>query len=280
VTEESLSAAYRRNVPASAHLSEETCLALVDGTLAPPEREAALDHVTRCETCARVYQGLLEFDRESRALRAPAASAPRARRSFYVPTSIAALLVMGVAAALFFRPPPPAPAGEGPTTSATSVSRGVSAEPIELLPVRVSESRALILRRPGGSSEAFLKEFNLAIEPYRSGHFIEAVDGLAALGTRFPDAPEPPLYEGVARLLSNSPGVGPAAAIGPLDRAVRLAKGSEWLPDAEYYAARARLASGREDEGRQILVRLCAASGPYQTQACRAAGRTAPGRGR
>ena len=276
VNEDQLSAAYRMNPPAAAHLTAEMFESLVEGTLPAPEREAAQDHVTRCEMCAKVYQGLLAFERESGALRAPAASPLRARRSpFYWPASIAALLVMGVAAALFFRPPP-APLGEDPATPAATASRP---EPIELLPVRVSEARALILRSPGRGSEAFLAAFNQAIEPYRSEHFPEAAERLVALGTRFPDAPEPPLYEGVARLMSNNGGAA-AAAIALLDRAAQLAKGSEWQPDAEYYAARARLAGGREDEGRQTLVRLCVASGPYQAQACRAVGRRTPGRDR
>ena len=114
----------------------------------------------------------------------------------------------------------------------------------------------------------FLEAFNLAIEPYRAGRFPEAAASLADLGATFPDAAEPPLYEGVARLLAGHPD----AAMAPLGRAARLASGTEWLPDAEYYGARAGLAAGR-DEGRQTLVKLCATSGPYQSQSCRAIAR-------
>jgi hypothetical protein len=272
MSDDTFSSAYRLSEPPSPHLTEETWEALVDGTLAASEREAAQEHVTRCDACAKVYQGLAMFERESRALGAPVRSVSPGFAPFrYWPASIAALLVMGVAAGLLYRGSPPAPINAPMPAPATTEAR---AEPIEPLAVRVAESRALINRSPGGTSQAFLAEFNSAIEPYRSGRFAEAAERLAALGTRFPDAPEPPLYEGVARLLSHNPGAADAA-IGPLDRASQLAKGSEWQPDAEYYGARARLAAGRE-EARPTLVRLCTASGPYQSQACRALGATAP----
>ena len=151
-----------------------------------------------------------------------------------------------------------------------TVADAMRAEPIEPLAVRVAESRALVYRRPGADSQRFLEAFNQAIEPYRAGRFPEAVTRLAGLGAAFPDAAEPPLYEGVAQLLTGDTN----AAIASLDRAAPLAKGSEWQADAEYYGARARLAAGR-DEGRQTLLRLCAAPGPYQSQSCRAAGATA-----
>jgi hypothetical protein len=269
MSDEKLSSAYRLTEPPSPHLSEETWETLMDGTLSPPEREAALEHVTRCEACATVYRGLLLFERESRALGAPGRSVARGAAAFrYWPASLAAILVMGVSASLIYRGSRPAivdPSVPAPATTERP------AEPIEPLAVRVAESRALVYRRPGRSSEAFLEAFDRAIEPYRRGRFADAAEGLAALGKSFPDAPEPPLYEGVARLLSGPPG----AAIGPLDRATLLAKGSEWQPDAEYYGARARAVAGREG-GRETLVRLCAASGSYQSRSCRALGAVAP----
>ncbi len=269
MSDEKLASAYRLAEPPSPHLTEETWEALVVGTLSASEGDAAHEHVTRCEACTRVYQGLVMFERESRALSGPGRSVLPFRAAHgYWPASIAAMLVMGVTAGLLYRGSPP-PSINTPVPAPTITER--RAEPIEPLAVRVAEGRAVVYRRPGGNSQAFLEAFDRAIEPYRDGRFAEAADGLAALAMTFPDTPEPPLYQGVAQLLSEQPD----AAIGPLDRAMLLAKGSEWQPDAEYYGARARLAAGRE-EGRPILVRLCAASGPYQSQSCRALGAAAP----
>jgi hypothetical protein len=75
--ESDVSAAYRGLEPTTAHVSEETWEALMDGTLASAKREAALDHVVGCHTCATVYRGLVMFERESQTLGAPAhANAP------------------------------------------------------------------------------------------------------------------------------------------------------------------------------------------------------------
>ena len=54
MTDEKLASAYRLAEPPSPHLTEETWEALVDGTLSAPERDAAQEHVTRCDACAKV----------------------------------------------------------------------------------------------------------------------------------------------------------------------------------------------------------------------------------
>ncbi len=260
-----LASAYRGTAPPSSHLTETAWEALLDGTLPAAEREAAREHITRCAACATVYQGLAMFAIESRALGASARSGSPFRTSLRSwPASIAAMLVIGAAVGLLYRGARPAPGDESAPTTTAAPLRVEPIDPIEPLAVRVAQNRAVTNRGPV-SNQVFLEAFNLAIEPYRAGRFPEAATSLADLGATFPDAAEPPLYEGIARLLAGQAN----ESIAPLDRALGLASGTEWLPDAEYYGARARLAAGR-DEGRQTLVKLCATSGPYQAQSCRA----------
>ena len=265
MNDDRLASAYRGTAPPSSHLTETAWEALLDGTLPAAEREAAREHITRCNACATVYQGLAMFERESRELGAPGRVVSPFRISLRSwPASLAAMLVIGAAAGLFYRSARPSPGDGSALPTTVAVARVDSIEP---LAVRVAQSRAVTNRGPV-SNQAFLEAFNLAIEPYRARQFPAAATRLADLGGTFPDAAEPPLYEGVARLLAGDPD----AAMAPLDRAARLASGTEWLPDAEYYGARARLAAGR-DEGRQTLVKLCATPGPYQSQSCRASAR-------
>jgi hypothetical protein len=95
MNDEKLASTYRLAEPPSPHLTEEAWEALVDGTLSASDHEAAQDHVTRCEACATMYQGLLMFERESRELGAPGRSVSRFRAPLgYWPASIAAMQVM------------------------------------------------------------------------------------------------------------------------------------------------------------------------------------------
>ena len=241
------------------HLRSDEAVAAAAGDVNPP-------HLLVCSRC----RGEVALLRSINADLTRDNAARRWMHAWLVPTAVAAVLLLGVGLARYAARDRGAgvPAHASMRPEATIVQR---TDPVEPLPVRVAESRALVYRRPGVSSQPFLEAFNRAIAPYRAGRYPDAANRLAELAADFPDAPEPPLYEGVAQLLSGRPD----AAIGPLERATLLAQDSEWQPDAEYYDARARLASGR-GEGRQTLVRLCANSGPYQSQSCRALGAAAP----
>jgi TolA-binding protein len=260
MTDDPLAGAYRGLPSPAGHLTEEVWERFLDGELDGTGGEAAVDHITRCAECAAVYRGLLAFERESAPLRGRGRPAPRIAAVW----RWAAAAAVGAIAILAARMPTgTAPPVRHPSPVATT--RLSAAVPT--LPVRVAEERAVVYRGRASDSAAFLKAFDAAITPYRRGDYGEAAVRLAGLAARFPDAPEAPLYEGVA-LLS----MGRASeAAERLARAESLATGTEWAPDAEYYAARARLEAGRP-QGRATLERLCASSGPYRQASCDAIG--------
>jgi hypothetical protein len=257
-----LSAAYRALPPPEGHLSEEAWERLLDGAMTGPEREQAVEHVTRCAECAQVHRGLAAFTRASADLHDEGAL-----RRGAVPVwrwaGVAAAAVAALSVALWRTPG--GSVAPLPSASATAIP-AVSPAPllaIAPLPVRVAQDRAVTFRGREEDSRAFLEAFDHAVEPYRERRYGDAAARLAALGKRFPSAPEPPLYEGVALLMAGRA----AEAADRLGRAERLAAGTEWAADAGYHAARARLAAGR-DEGRAELDRLCASPGPYQKASC------------
>ena len=262
MTDDPLARAYQANPAPGEHLSDEAWEHFVDGTLIGAEREGAIEHITRCAECALVHRGLVAFERDSAALH----GADATRRSAPVWRWAGPLAAALAAVTIFVARPrvANAPSDVTPSSSPSPVP-AVVAPPVAVapLPVRVAQDRAVVYRGRGEDVTAFLNAFDEAIAPYRSGRYLDAVESLAALGARFPDAPEPPLYEGVALLIAGRA----AEAADRLARAERLAAGTEWAPDAEYYSARARLAAG-QGEGRATLNRLCTSPGPYHQPAC------------
>jgi hypothetical protein len=265
MTDDRLARAYQAIPPPADHLSEEAWERFLDGTLSPAEREAAVEHITRCAECARVYRGLVAFERDS----APLHGRDANRRSASA-WRWAGPLAAALAAVTLFVPRPRvanAPSDVTPSSPPTPVAAVVAPpDAVAPLPVRVAQERAVVYRGRG-EDQAFLKAFDEAIAPYRQGRYADAVAPLAALGSRFPTAPVAPLYDGVALLLAARPAEGGVR----LAEAERRAASTEWAPDAEYYSARARLENG-QSEGRATLNRLCASPGPYHQPACDALG--------
>jgi Putative zinc-finger len=274
MSDDRVARAYQAIPAPDGHLSEEAWERFLDGELAGPEREAAVHHITRCPECARVHRGLVAFEGESGPLRSQHARKGPAAVWRWAGAAAAAL----AAITIFVARPRIAQAPSGEVTSPASAPAASVALPslstaVAPLPVRVAQDRAVVYRGGGDDPAAFLKAFDEAIAPYRSGRYADAVASLAALRARFPEAPEPPLYEGVALLMTSRT----AEAGERLARAERLAAGTEWAPDAEYYSARARLQNG-QSEGRATLNRLCASPGPYRQPACDALAPPSPSR--
>src|SRR5207244_768298 len=108
----------------SPHLTEEAWDGLADGTLSASARDAAQEHVTRCEACAMVYRGIILFERESRALGAPGRSVSPFRAALrYWPASIAAMLALGVTVSLLYRSSHPAITKAPPPSPVTTEAR-------------------------------------------------------------------------------------------------------------------------------------------------------------
>jgi len=270
MTDDHLSRAYQAIPPPTGHLSDEAWERFLDGTLSTAEREAAVDHITRCAECARVYRGLVAFERDS----APLHGEDAKRRSASTWRWAGPLAAALAAVTIFVARPRVANAPSDVTPSRSPSPAAVVAAPsvaVAPLPVRVAQDRAVVYRGRGEDPAAFLKAFDEAIGPYRQGDYEEAARRLAALGAAFPSAPEPPLYEGVSLLMAQRP----APAADRLAEAERKAAGTEWAPDAEYYSARARLEKG-QSEARATLNHLCASPGPYHQPACDALATSSP----
>jgi hypothetical protein len=262
MTDDHLSRAYQAIPPPTDHLSDEAWERFLDAALSPAERDAVIDHITRCAECARVYRGLVAFERDSAPLHGRDAgrrSASTWRWAGPLAAALAAVTIFVARPRVANAPSSVTPSGS-PSPVAVVVAPPVAVAP---LPVRVAQDRAVVYRGRGEDPAAFLKAFDEAVGPYRQGDYEEAARRLAALGAAFPGASEPPLYEGVSLLMAGHP----ASAAGRLAEAERRSAGTEWAPDAEYYAARARLEAGQY-EGRATLNRLCASPGPYHQPAC------------
>jgi hypothetical protein len=271
MSDDRIARAYQAIPAPDGHLSEEAWERFLDGELAGPESEAAVDHITRCPECARVHRGLVAFERESGPLRGRDARKGPAPAWRWAGAAAAALAAVTIFVA---RPRiAQAPSDDVTTPRSAPAVVAVPSSTIAPLPVRVAQDRAVVYRGGGEDPASFLKAFDEAIAPYRSGRYADAVASLAALGARFPEAPEPPLYEGVALMMAGRT----AEARERLARAERMAAGTEWAPDAEYYASRARLENG-QSEGRATLNRLCASPGQYQQPACDALAPPSPSR--
>jgi hypothetical protein len=114
-----------------------------------------------------------------------------------------------------------------------------------------------------GSIASYLSALGEALQPYNRGAFDEAVQKLAALEDRYPDAVEPSFYRGVSQLFLNQPAVARAS----LERARKLG-GAALVSDIEWYLAVANEREGRIQAAASLLADLCAGESPYRNRSC------------
>lgn len=115
-TDRALQDAYRSLVAASPggdHLDAEAWDAIAANTLDPIRRDAAFDHVVACDSCTRIWRGImaLQADAEQeRLIEAPSPSRTASSwRTQLVPLAAAAALILVVGAAWLVRPSGPEP---------------------------------------------------------------------------------------------------------------------------------------------------------------------------
>lgn len=113
-----------RTRPTQPHPGEEAWERLAMGELAASERDALMDHVTRCFDCGEVYRGLQELEREARAFDP---GVPRRQRTGVASpvwySGLAAAVAVVVASALSFWSNRPAPGpGEDVLRSAPAIA--------------------------------------------------------------------------------------------------------------------------------------------------------------
>jgi hypothetical protein len=228
---------YREGMkaPTTPHLTDEMWEALAMGEMPAAARDTAMDHIVSCAACSTTYRALRDLEQGASALDAPIVPRATERPAYTKWYALAATLAVIVIGATTYRmagPPgttdPPPQASQRPTPTRQPRPAIAKAE------VRVSAERSLRVRGAQGDGQ-FLDDFATAIVPYREDRFAEAARTLADLAAKYPDASEPPFYQGVALLLSGNA----AAAVAPLTRAETLAPPS-LKPDILRYLAEAR----------------------------------------
>jgi TolA-binding protein len=267
--------------------------------LGPEDRDAFEAHYFSCEACFDRLQTVL-------ALRAELASAPAAahapapaadgwpRRWVLVP--LGGALVLGAAAALWFRtpvpakpeatitrvPPPAASPAAPPSTVArdntpqpqaarqeaqppASVPARPAAPPVVALSVlaRVDPPPYVPVALRGARDEA-AEKFDAAMRLYAAGDYAGAAPGLRAAADLKPDAPRAWFFLAACELLR---GNADAAAAG-LERTIQLGD-SPYLEEAHFYLAKARLRQGRMNEARAELQRAMSQHGRLEQESRR-----------
>jgi hypothetical protein len=199
----------------------------VNGQLDPADTAAVVDHVASCGACAEAWR--LARDLEPETIASSPIPFPKKRRpsAAWPLLAAAAILVLAIGAWPLFRgtPAPAAPVANAVAPAPSSAPAPASAPvpeqttaalspAIEKAPVVLSASRVLVFRSQA-SADPFVKDFAVAIAPYKQDHYPEAITRLDALARKYPDADEPPFYLGVSLLIVSRP----ADAVAPLRRA-------------------------------------------------------------
>ncbi len=137
-------------------------------------------------------------------------------------------------------------------------------------PLRLPLSSTMVMRGQSTSGNtAYLNSLGTALKLYFQANYTESILQLSELAKLYPQAVEPPFYEGVAQLLLGNP----LASIKPLEQAQGI--GGEALnDDIAWYLAIARERSSRWPDAIKLLSPLCANDGPYRSAACAALGKS------
>jgi hypothetical protein len=244
-----------------------------------PEESAreVLAHVARCASCRLLAADLAAWEgpelspheqeqiwRRVHGATAPAPvqGAARPVRRWAWPAAAAALFAVVVPAyVLLTGDPAPGPGSGGPSPRTPSPPAAVLA--LDKLTVRTPPGAAIVWRDGGATFEGDLRQ---ALDAYETGDLVAAVRLLDALSVKFPQAPAPPLYLGVARLLQGRPVEATPALL-----AARARGGTFWAPHAEWYLAVASERAGDPRRAAELLRRLCRGDSEYAARACAAA---------
>jgi hypothetical protein len=152
--------------------------------------------------------------------------------------------------------PPPEDVATRPTTPPAPVF----ALTLEKPPVKLSLS-ALTWRGAGDNPlPAALKP---GLDAFRASDYVAANRELTQVAARFPQAVEPPFYQGVSRLFLDDA----AGALHSLSAAARLADPS-FAADVTWYLAIAAERTGKKEEARTHLSALCKGGSERAPAAC------------
>jgi tetratricopeptide (TPR) repeat protein len=142
---------------------------------------------------------------------------------------------------------------------------GSNAFLLEKPPVRLPASAVMIWRgeEDQGSSQA--KELEQALVPYRTDDYAVAEARLAKLSQKYPGSREARFYLGVCQLFLNKN----QEAVASLAAAASLSR-KPLTGETDWYLAIAYHRSGRDDDARKLLERLCRTGGKDSVRACAA----------
>jgi hypothetical protein len=274
LTDRALQAVYQSSMPNSGdgHLDAAAWDRIASGQIDPEARDAAFDHVVQCESCSRVWRGLLDLKNEAEAegliVGAPATSSWF--RSPVAALAVAASVIL-VSALVVLRqsqtPVAPAPGGASiPAAVPTAPPAFLQAFRLSKADLHVAPEEALAPRGTTAlGGEPPLDRLAAALEPYRRDDYAAAVPALAALQQQFPTAGRPGLYLGVSLLHLDRD----ADAIAPLSVAV-----TSPIPgvagDARWYRAIAYARTGQPDAAAADVKILCDTGAADSARACNA----------
>lgn len=270
--------------------------AAIEGVLPEGWQQQVDTHVASCGLCTMLAASLREAEAEpltaleSRRIRSRLSLSPLAlvrsekpRQAWWTRWWAAAgLAAAGAAAAvttlIVFNPekPPQAEVAERkPASQSEPVPPTAAVKPripLTAAPLRLPLGALTMRGEEPGTDEAYLQKLGAALKPYRAGNYRQSAAMLAALGSAYPKAVEPPFYEGVSLLFLDKP------ADARLEHARGLAN-QALAGEIPWYLAIAYERSGRGAESQALLQAVCAASGPHRAEACKIASVATPGAG-
>lgn len=231
------------------------------------EREAFELHYFECQACFEKVRACRLLRSELQPAAAPGPRRPdpsRSRRRFRWTAALVAS-VAAVAVGITWwsqRPrapvPPPAPAAPIPGPAAPAAPEAVLslAELARVVPPRYDAPR---LR---GTADEATQLFRDGMMRYAAADYAGAVPALERAAAIDPQAPDPPFYLGICRLMLGDA----AAAVRHLGRAARLGAGAP-ADEARFYLAKAHLALNELEAARRELGTVAAGAGEHAAEA-------------
>ncbi|MBL8214908.1 MAG: hypothetical protein JNK87_29580 [Bryobacterales bacterium] len=275
--------------------------AAMEGVLPEGWQQQVDTHVASCGLCTMLTASLREAEAEpltpleSRRIRSRLSLPPLAVVRSEKPRqpwwsrgwAAAGLAIAGAAAAIttliIFNPERPRqqqpvaerkPASQPEPVPQPQVASVKPRLPLTAAPLRLPLGALTMRGEEPGTDQAYLQKLGAALKPYRAASYKESAAALAVLATAYPEAVEPPFYEGVSLLFLDKP----ADAAARLERARSLAN-QALAGEIPWYLAIAYERSGRGAESQALLQAVCAATGPHRAEACKIASEATPGAG-
>jgi tetratricopeptide (TPR) repeat protein len=242
---------------------EEILERYVAGDLAEKDRDAFEEHCFGCDRCFDELQTLQAIRDELPRLTAEVEPGRRRTLPVWVPTAVAATLILAVGGAIWLRHVPTVVSettriGPPPVSTPPRVPQPASPAVPPAAPVPSLEELARFeppVYRPStlrGVPDEATARFLRGMEAYRKADYKEAVADLRLAASADPDAPHVRFFLGIGHLMLSQGDLG----IDRLRGTIALG-GSPYLEDAHFYLAKALLSrndlAGAEAELKRVV---------------------------